>query len=98
TENQIPFQRRSLTTDYMRAKIEKMGVHQRHVLACLRWDSTQFTQTVQQLWQLAQRAGIHASIDDIQAAATRLARAGIVSQKDGTSSDCFWLTEKQLWT
>ena len=75
---------------------KQLHAAQHHVIACLRWDSTQWTQSVVQLWQLAQRAGLDASVTDIAEAAQELALLGRITQKTGDSSDCFWLTDTQL--
>jgi len=69
---------------------------QHHVITCLRWDSTQWTQSVAQLWELAQRAGLDTSVGDIADAARELALLGRITQKTGDSADCFWLTDAQL--
>jgi len=96
TENAVPFERRRLALEYQRLRTDKRGAHQRFVVDCLRWPATYHDQNVQQLWQFAQRAGVQASVADITVAAEKLARGGVITQKTGPSSDCFWVTEEQL--
>ena len=92
----VAYSRTRIAARYVAKRAAIRGARQRHVIECLRWPTTFHDQTVAQIWSFTHRAGVSASLAEIRAAAERLARGYLITQKGGDNSDRFTVTAEQL--